>query len=109
MAPMLFAGAAATAIAMAPVATADAIPAGMASGGVAVSFEPGGGGCVDTPAGPVCGSGGTEGPGGGPGGSGCVDTPNGPVCGSGGTNQGPGGIPGGSGCVPGVGCGSGHG
>ncbi|WP_232423294.1 PE-PGRS family protein [Mycobacterium sp. 155] len=109
VAPLVFAGAVASAIAAAPFATAQ-VPGQVASvqpGTIAtVPLDPGGGGCING----QCGSGGTDnGPGGGPGGSGCVPGPNGPICGSGGVNGGPGGVPGGGGCVPGMGCGSGHG
>lgn len=112
VAPMVFAGAVATAIAAAPFAAADAPAqvAGAQPGGIAtvqfMPLDPGGGGCLNG----QCGSGGTNGgPGGGPGGSGCVPGPNGPICGSGGVNGWLGGVPGGGGCVPGMGCGSGHG
>jgi hypothetical protein len=111
VAPIVFAGAVATAIATAPFAAAQT-PAQIASaqpGSATVQFvplDPGGGGCING----ECGSGGTNnGPGGGPGGQGCVPGPNGPICGSGGVNGGPGGVPGGGGCIPGVGCGSGNG
>jgi hypothetical protein len=112
-APVLVAGAIASAIVSAPFAAAD-LPAhltpqtagGMATVQIHPLDDPGGGGCVNG----QCGSGGANGgPGGGPGGSGCVPTADGVACGSGGVNAGPGGIPGGSGCLPGVGCGSGHG
>ena len=109
LATVVFAGAAATAIAAAPVAMATTLPAPQSGGVATVQFfplDPGGGGCVNG----ECGHGGTnDGPGGGPGGAGCVPGPNGPICGSGGTNAGPGGIPGGGGCIPGMGCGSGNG
>ncbi|MET0702797.1 MAG: PE-PGRS family protein [Mycobacterium sp.] len=92
----LAAGAIASVLGTAPIATAvPFLPA-----------DPGGGGCFNG----QCGSGGVNGgPGGGPGGLGCVPTAQGVVCGSGGVNAGPGGVPGGSGCFPGLGCGSGHG
>lgn len=109
VAPIVFAGAVASAIAAAPFAAAD-VPGQMATaqpGTVQfVPLDPGGGGCING----QCGSGGTnDGPGGGPGGSGCVPGPNGPICGFGGVNGGPGGVPGGSGCMPGMGCVSGNG
>ena len=99
-------GAAAAAIAVMPVAAAEASvgPVGGAPTHVTYKQDPGGGGC--DPSG-NCGFGGQfNGPGGGPGGQGCLP---GVGCGSGGQFAGPGGIPGGTGCLPGVGCGSGHG
>jgi hypothetical protein len=107
MKPLVIGGAAAAAIAVMPVAAAEASAGSPASAGPTHSVfkqDPGGGGC-DTNG--SCGSGGQfNGPGGGPGGQGCVP---GVGCGSGGQFAGPGGIPGGTGCLPGVGCGSGHG
>jgi len=105
--PLVVAGAVATAIAAAPMATADFVAAGPSttSTGIThfISLDPGGGGC--DPNG-NCGSGGTDnGPNGGPGGQGCIP---GVGCGNGGQFWGPGGVPGGEGCLPGVGCGSGH-
>jgi len=101
IAPLVMAGAAATAIAAAPVAAAETFAA---TAGTSISqfpLQPGGDGCANG----VCGSGG---PGGG---SGC--TPDG-TCGSGGPQGGSGctaagvcghgGPGGGGGCVPGVGC-----
>jgi hypothetical protein len=89
LAPLLMAGAAATAIAAAPVAAADAIAAaGVSSITIAASQDwgpNGGSGCT---ADGTCGHGGPNG------GGGC--TADG-VCGHGGPR-------GGGGCVPGVGC-----
>jgi hypothetical protein len=106
MKPFVVGGAVAAAIAVMPVAAAEAYvgsPAGSAPTHVIYKQDPGGGGCQNG----TCGSGGQDqGPGGGPGGQGCVP---GVGCGSGGQFAGPGGLPGGSGCLPGVGCGSGHG
>lgn len=105
-------GAAAAAIAVAPIAVTEsmtsgalvAAPSGPAPTHVVFKDEPGGGGCDNNG---NCGSGGqNNGPGGGPGGQGCIP---GVGCGSGGQFAGPGGVPGGQGCLPGVGCGSGHG
>jgi hypothetical protein len=101
-------GAAAAAIAAAPIAMIDPIasaaPTGSAPTHVIFKDSPGGGGCDNNG---NCGSGGqNQGPNGGPGGQGCVP---GVGCGSGGQFAGPGGVPGGQGCLPGVGCGSGHG
>jgi hypothetical protein len=100
-------GAAAAAIAVMPVAAAEASvgPVGGAPTHVIYKQDPGGSGCN----GNVCGSGGQDsGPGGGPGGQGCIQGTG--VCGSGGQFAGPGGVPGGTGCIPGTGiCGSGHG
>src|ERR1700761_2826854 len=92
-------GAAAAAIAVMPVAAAEASvgPVG-APTHVIFKQDPGGGGCN----GDVCGSGGQNGgPGGGPGGQGCIQGTG--VCGSGGQFAGPGGVPGGTGCIPGTG------
>jgi hypothetical protein len=105
--PLVIGGAVAAAIAVTPVAAAEAFAAGTATGSAATHVvfkqDPGGGGCD---ANGNCGSGGQmNGPGGGPGGQGCVP---GVGCGSGGQFAGPGGVPGGTGCLPGVGCGSGH-
>jgi hypothetical protein len=102
--PFVVGGAIATAIAVMPVAAAEASagPTGAAPTHVIFKQDPGGGGCDAN----GCGSGGQNGgPNGGPGGQGCLNG----VCGSGGQFAGPGGIPGGTGCLPGVGCGSGHG
>jgi len=107
--PLVVGGAVAAAIAVTPVAAAEAFAAGPASSGSAATHvvfkqDPGGQGCD---ANGNCGSGGQNmGPGGGAGGQGCVP---GVGCGSGGQFAGPGGVPGGTGCLPGVGCGSGHG
>jgi hypothetical protein len=107
MKPLVIGGAAAAAIAVMPVAAAEASVGSPATAGPTHSVfkqDPGGGGCD---ANGTCGSGGQfTGPGGGPGGQGCVP---GVGCGSGGQFAGPGGVPGGTGCLPGVGCGSGHG
>jgi len=106
--PLVVGGAVAAAIAVTPVAAAEAFAAGPATSGstathVVFKQDPGGQGCD---ANGNCGSGGqNQGPGGGPGGQGCVP---GVGCGSGGQFAGPGGVPGGTGCLPGVGCGSGH-
>ena len=102
LAPLLMAGAAATAIAAAPVAAAESMA--IVAGTSITHFlpqDPGGDGCANG----VCGGGGPQG------GSGC--TPEG-VCGSGGPQGGGGcnaegvcghgGPGGGGGCVPGVGC-----
>lgn len=104
---LVLGGAAAAAIAAAPIAVTDSFASAPAPSAapthVVIKDDPSGGGCD---ANGNCGSGGqNEGPGGGPGGQGCVP---GVGCGSGGQNAGPGGIPGGQGCLPGVGCGSGH-
>lgn len=104
---LMVGGAAAAAIAVAPIAMTDSpvVAAAPTAAPTHVVFkdDPSGGGCD---ANGNCGSGGQfNGPGGGPGGQGCVP---GVGCGSGGQNAGPGGIPGGQGCLPGVGCGSGH-
>ena len=107
--PLVVGGAVAAAIAVTPVAAAEAFAGGTATTGSAATHvvfkqDPGGSGCD---ANGNCGSGGQNGgPGGGPGGQGCVP---GVGCGSGGQFAGPGGVPGGTGCLPGVGCGSGHG
>jgi hypothetical protein len=107
--PLVVGGAVAAAIAVTPVAAAEAFAGGPALTGSAATHvvfkqDPGGGGCD---ANGNCGSGGQfSGPGGGPGGQGCLP---GVGCGSGGQFAGPGGVPGGTGCLPGVGCGSGHG
>ena len=99
-------GAVAAAMAVMPIAAAEASVGSNSAAPTHVIFkqDPGGGGCD---ANGTCGSGGQfNGPGGGPGGQGCVP---GVGCGSGGQFAGPGGVPGGTGCLPGVGCGSGHG
>jgi len=99
-------GAVAAAVAVMPVAVAEAYASPASAGPTHSVFkqDPGGGGCDSNG---NCGSGGQfSGPGGGPGGQGCVP---GVGCGSGGQFAGPGGVPGGTGCLPGVGCGSGHG
>ncbi|HEY1841769.1 MAG TPA: PE-PGRS family protein [Mycobacterium sp.] len=107
MKPFVVGGAVAAAIAVMPVAAAEASSGALASAGPTHSVfkqDPGGSGCD---ANGTCGSGGQNGgPGGGPGGQGCVP---GVGCGSGGQFAGPGGVPGGIGCLPGVGCGNGHG
>jgi hypothetical protein len=109
MKALVIGGAVAAAIAVTPVASAEAFATGPAMTGTAPTHvvfkqDPGGGGCDVNG---NCGSGGQfTGPGGGPGGQGCVP---GVGCGSGGQFWGPGGVPGGVGCLPGVGCGSGHG
>jgi len=103
MKPFVVGGAVAAAIAVMPVAAAEASvgsPAGAAPTHVIYKLDPGGAGCD---ANGTCGSGGQNGgPGGGPGGQGCVP---GVGCGSGGQFAGPGGVPGG--CLAGVGCGHG--
>ncbi|OCB62768.1 PE-PGRS family protein [Mycobacterium malmoense] len=104
---LVMGGAAAAAIAVAPIAITGAVasvPAPSAAPThVVFKDTPGGGGCDGNG---NCGSGGqNQGPGGGPGGQGCVP---GVGCGSGGQFAGPGGVPGGQGCLPGVGCGAGH-
>ncbi|UMB69411.1 PE-PGRS family protein [Mycobacterium paraterrae] len=94
-------GAVAAAMAVMPLAAADASVggAGAAPAHVIYKLDPGGSGCA--PNGGPCGSGGQDsGPGGGPGGQGCVA---GVGCGFGGQNAGPNGQPGG--CLFGVGCG----
>ena len=105
MKPFFVGGAVAAAIAVMPMAAAEASfsgPAGVAPTHITYKQDPGGGGCQNG----TCGSGGQNGgPGGGPGGQGCVP---GVGWGSGGQFSGPGGVPGGTGCLPGVGCGSGH-
>ena len=104
MKPLVIGGAAAAAIAVMPVAAAEASVGSPASAGPTHSVfkqDPGGSGCD---ANGNCGSGGVNGgPGGGPGGQGCIAGTN--ICGSGGQFAGPGGVPGG--CVAGVGCGHG--
>ncbi len=95
-------GAVAAAMAVMPVAAAEASagPTGSAPTHSIFKQDPGGSGCD---ANGTCGSGGQNGgPGGGPGGQGCVP---GVGCGSGGQFAGPGGVPGG--CLAGVGCGHG--
>jgi hypothetical protein len=104
MKPLVIGGAAAAAIAVMPVAAAEAAVGFPANAGPTHSVfkqDPGGSGCD---ANGNCGSGGQNGgPGGGPGGQGCIAGTS--ICGSGGQFAGPGGTPGG--CVPGVGCGHG--
>ena len=104
MKPLVIGGAAAAAIAVMPVAAAEASIGSPATAGPTHSVfkqDPGGSGCD---ANGNCGSGGQNGgPGGGPGGQGCIAGTN--ICGSGGQFAGPGGTPGG--CVAGVGCGHG--
>jgi hypothetical protein len=98
--PIVVGGAIATAMAVMPVAAAEASAGqtGAAPTHVIFKQDPGGSGCD---ANGTCGSGGQNGgPGGGPGGQGCVP---GVGCGSGGQFAGPGGVPGG--CLAGVGCG----
>jgi hypothetical protein len=96
-------GAVAAAMAVMPIAAAEASVGSNIAAPTHSIFkqDPGGSGCA--PNGGPCGSGGqNEGPGGGPGGQGCVA---GVGCGSGGQFAGPGGVPGG--CLAGVGCGHG--
>jgi hypothetical protein len=104
MKPLVIGGAAAAAIAVMPVAAAEASVGSPATAGPTHSVfkqDPGGSGCD---ANGNCGSGGQNGgPGGGPGGQGCIAGTG--ICGSGGQFAGPGGTPGG--CVAGVGCGHG--
>jgi hypothetical protein len=104
MKPLVIGGAAAAAIAVMPIAAAEASVGSPATAGPTHSVfkqDPGGSGCD---ANGNCGSGGQNGgPGGGPGGQGCIAGTN--ICGSGGQFAGPGGMPGG--CVAGVGCGHG--
>lgn len=105
-APLLFAGALASAVLAAPFASTAAPVSGSSTPPAAIEIlpktGPGGDGCV----GDACGSGGVDnGPGNAPGGQGCVP---GVGCGEGGLEAGPDGQPGGSGCIPGIGCGSGH-
>jgi hypothetical protein len=104
MKPLVIGGAAAAAIAVMPVAAAEAPVGSPATAGATHSVfkqDPGGSGCD---ANGNCGSGGQNGgPGGGPGGQGCIAGTG--ICGSGGQFAGPGGTPGG--CVAGVGCGHG--
>jgi hypothetical protein len=97
--PFVVGSAVAAAMAVMPVAAAEASvgQAGAAPTHVVYKQDPGGSGCD----GNACGSGGQNGgPNGGPGGQGCVQ---GVGCGSGGQNAGPNGVPGG--CLQGVGCG----
>lgn len=84
LAPLLMAGAAATAIAAAPVAAAESYAVAAGPSMTQFAQQPGGDGCVNG----TCGHGGPQG------GGGC--TADG-VCGHGGPW-------GGGGCVPGVGC-----
>ena len=99
--PFVVGGAIATAMAVMPVAAAEAsVGQTAAPTHVIYKLDPGGSGCD---ANGTCGSGGQNGgPGGGPGGQGCVP---GVGCGSGGQFAGPNGTPGG--CLAGVGCGHG--
>jgi hypothetical protein len=100
VAPLLMAGAAATAIAAAPIAAAESVAVATGISSITIPASPGGDGCYNG----ICGSGdaggsgctadGTCGSGGPLGGGGC--TADG-VCGHGGPW-------GGGGCVPGVGC-----
>ena len=103
LAPLVMAGAAATAIAAAPIAAAESFAVATGASSITIPLSPGGDGC-DWASG-VCGSGdasggsgctadGTCGGGGPLGGGGCTAEG---VCGSGGPW-------GGGGCVPGVGC-----
>lgn len=105
VAPLLFAGALASAVLASPFAAAGAPVSASPNPPAAIEIlpaAPGGDGCV----GDACGSGGVDdGPGNAPGGQGCVP---GVGCGEGGLEAGPDGQPGGSGCIPGIGCGSGH-
>src|SRR5271156_4350982 len=94
MKPLFVGGAVAAAIAVMPVAAAEAY-AGSPTGGVSThvvyKLDPGGSGCDVNG---NCGSGGQNGgPGGGPGGQGCIAGTG--LCGSGGQFAGPGGTPGG--------------
>ena len=84
IAPLLMAGAAATAIAAAPIASAQSFAAATGTSSITIPASPGGDGCLNG----TCGSGDASG------GGGC--TADG-TCGSGG-------LWGGQGCVPGVGC-----
>ena len=84
VAPLVMAGAAATAIAAAPVASAQSFAVATGGSSITIPLSPGGDGCYNG----ICGSGDASG------GSGC--TADG-VCGHGGPW-------GGGGCVPGVGC-----
>jgi hypothetical protein len=101
MKSVVIGGAVAAAMAVMPIAAAEASVGSNSAAPTHVIFhqDPGGSGCA--PNGGPCGSGGQDsGPGGGPGGQGCVA---GVGCGFGGQNAGPGGVPGG--CLYGVGCG----
>jgi hypothetical protein len=101
LAPLLMAGAAATAIAAAPVSAAEDLAIAASASSITIPASPGGDGC--TTAG--CGNGGPNGGsgcnaqgvcgGGGPGGGGGCNAQG--VCGSGGPG-------GGGGCAPGIGC-----
>ena len=101
VAPLVMAGAAATAIFAAPVAAAESYAAAAGISSITIPLDPGGDGCYQG----TCGNGGPQG------GSGC--TPDG-TCGNGGPLGGGGctaegvcghgGPWGGGGCVPGVGC-----
>jgi hypothetical protein len=101
LAPLVMAGAAATAIAAAPIAAAESFAVATGASSITLPLSPGGDGCYNG----VCGSGdagggsgcttdGTCGSGGPLGGGGCTAEG---VCGHGGPW-------GGGGCVPGVGC-----
>ncbi len=100
--PFVVGSAVAAAMAVMPVAAAEASAGqtGAAPTHVIFKQDPGGSGCAPNG---TCGSGGQDGgPNGGPGGQGCVP---GVGCGSGGQFAGPNGVPGG--CLAGVGCGHG--
>ena len=84
IAPLFMAGAAATAIAAAPIASAQSFAVATGVSSITIPASPGGEGCANG----VCGSGDTSG------GGGCTADGK---CGSGGPW-------GGQGCVPGVGC-----
>jgi hypothetical protein len=101
LAPLLMAGAAATAIVSVPVAAAESYEMAAGISSVTIPLDPGGGGCAngtcgsgDAGGGSGCTADGTCGGGGPLGGGGC--TADG-VCGHGGPG-------GGGGCVPWVGC-----
>jgi hypothetical protein len=101
IAPLVMAGAAATAIAAAPIAVAESFGAATGTSSITIPLSPGGDGCYNG----VCGSGD------GGSGSGCTTDgtcgSGGPLGGSGCTAEGAcghGGPWGGGGCVPGVGC-----
>jgi hypothetical protein len=101
IAPLVMAGAAATAIAAAPIAASESFAVATGTSSVTIPASPGGDGCLYG----TCGSGDASG------GGGC--TADG-TCGSGGPLGGGGSLPngsfgsggpwGGGGCVPGVGC-----
>jgi hypothetical protein len=101
IAPLVMAGAAATAIAAAPIAAAESFAVVTGASSITIPLSPGGDGCYngvcgsgDASGGSGCTSDGTCGNGGPLGGGGCTAAG---VCGSGGPW-------GGGGCVPGVGC-----